>query len=542
MRIASFSLYAMCGVLLLSCATGCSTFYRSTSSQIAINPSQGADVKILQDTWDWNEGFHYTHRGDGMAWLNLNNEESVHLIRLEQPGHFPVVHPLFPTSRNPLKSLDLGMAAGLTTVSVSASKRESPAPLFWGAAVSAVANAVGFFSGPKLVYEKAYFFPELDAVPKGNPANPPLKIEGFHMRIPEGQHSWHYFKNMEKYSANRVEFISASDESIDIEYSNLDEPLNALLQEQGFQPILEEGMFHRGEAIQLSGQLTAVEEHRVQNIVRYKIQTEWWIYNAFSLKTDTAKVTTESNWTLYNFSNPSFDRDLIAEATHRALFKALDSPAFVGKLNRIEDLEAEWTKSWESLTIDTPSEPIGKVSAAIPSVVTVSASDGHGSGCILSSDGYIVTNYHVIADGSLDYLIHFHDGSVLPATVVRYHPLYDLALLKVDTVGLAPFHVLTNGAIEVGEEAFALGTPYDIDLGASVTKGIISGKRKDGNRTLIQTDVSISPGNSGGALIDADGTLIGVVNEKVLGTGVEGIGFAIPAAVLSEALMLEFKR
>ncbi|MFZ9055260.1 MAG: trypsin-like peptidase domain-containing protein, partial [Flavobacteriales bacterium] len=76
----------------------------------------------------------------------------------------------------------------------------------------------------------------------------------------------------------------------------------------------------------------------------------------------------------------------------------------------------------------------------------------------------------------------------------------------------------------------------------SVTKGIISGKRKDGNRTLIQTDVSISPGNSGGALIDSDGTLIGVVNEKVLGTGVEGIGFAIPAAVLSEALMLEFKR
>jgi S1-C subfamily serine protease len=224
------------------------------------------------------------------------------------------------------------------------------------------------------------------------------------------------------------------------------------------------------------------------------------------------------------------------------LFEALDSPAFVGKLNRIEDLEAEWTKSWESLTIDTPSEPIGKVSAAIPSVVTVSASDGHGSGCILSSDGYIVTNYHVIADGSLDYLIHFHDGSVLPATVVRYHPLYDLALLKVDTVGLTPFHVLTNGAIEVGEEAFALGTPYDIDLGASVTKGIISGKRKDGNRTLIQTDVSISPGNSGGALIDSDGTLIGVVNEKVLGTGVEGIGFAIPAAVLSEALMLEFKR
>jgi serine protease Do len=87
-------------------------------------------------------------------------------------------------------------------------------------------------------------------------------------------------------------------------------------------------------------------------------------------------------------------------------------------------------------------------------------------------------------------------------------------------------------AIAVGEEAYALGTPYDIDLGASVTKGIISGKRKDATRTLIQTDVSISPGNSGGALINEQGTLLGIVNEKVLGMGVEGIGFAIPTYLL----------
>ena len=155
-----------------------------------------------------------------MAWLNLSNQESVHLIRLEQPGHFPIVHPIFPSRRNPLKTVDLGMAVGLTAVGASANKQGSPTSLFWGAIAGAAANVVGFFSGPKEVYENAYFFPELDAIPTGNPANPPLKIEGFHMRIPEGQHSWHYFKNMEKYGSNRVEFISASDESIDIEYSN----------------------------------------------------------------------------------------------------------------------------------------------------------------------------------------------------------------------------------------------------------------------------------------------------------------------------------
>jgi S1-C subfamily serine protease len=73
-----------------------------------------------------------------------------------------------------------------------------------------------------------------------------------------------------------------------------------------------------------------------------------------------------------------------------------------------------------------------------PSVVTVEASDGHGSGCIISSDGYIVTNYHVIADGLDTYPVHFHDGSVIEAQVVRYHPVYDLALLKVN----APIYFL----------------------------------------------------------------------------------------------------
>ena len=132
--------------------------------------------------------------------------------------------------------------------------------------------------------------------------------------------------------------------------------------------------------------------------------------------------------------------------------------------------------------------------------------------------------------------LHFQDGEKRTARVVRYHPVHDLALLKVEATGLTPFHLNLSESIDVGEAAYALGTPYDIDLGASVTKGIISGKRKDAHRTLIQTDVSISPGNSGGALIDESGTLIGIVNEKVLGMGVEGIGFAIYTHVIPEAL------
>ena len=528
-------------LLLTGGLAGCSSLNKSTSSQVAVDPSSGSDVRILKDAWNWDEGFHYAHQGDGMALIRLDNNEPVHLIRLEQPGAYPEVHPLFPMARNPLKALDVGAAAACAAGGAVLLASDQPKGAAWAAFAGAVANGLGTLSKPRKVYQSGYYFEGLEPLPIGNPTNPSLHIEGFHMRIPEGEHSWHYFQNMERYHDNRVEFVSASDESIEIEYSNLDEELNAFLIAQGFQPEPKEGMFQRGEAIEITGQLTRVREHRVQNIVRYELETAWWLYNAFGIASDTAHVTTASNWALYNFSNPGFDRDLISEAVVQAMFESLESTAFRGKLNRIENLESEWTKEWKSIPLTAAAAPAGRVSSALQSVVTVEATDGHGSGCIVSEDGYIVTNYHVIADGADAYPVHFQDGEKRTARVVRYHPVHDLALLKVEATGLTPFHLNLSESIDVGEAAYALGTPYDIDLGASVTKGIVSGKRKDAHRTLIQTDVSISPGNSGGALIDESGTLIGIVNEKVLGMGVEGIGFAIPTHVIPEALKIEFR-
>ena len=529
-------------LLLLAPITGCSRLHKSPSSQVAIDPAYGSNVHILKDAWNWDVGFHYAHQGENIALIQLDNREPVHLIRLEQPGAYPEVYPLFPLTRNPFKALDLGGAVACTAGGAVLLASQKPKSAVFAAFAGAVANGLGVLTKPKKVYKRSYDFDGLEPIPIGNPSNPNLHIEGFHMRIPEGKHSWHYFQNMDRYHDDRVEFISASDESIQIEYSNLDEELNKVLIAQGFQPEPQEGMFQRGEAIEITGELIGVREHRVQNIVRYELETAWWLYNAFGIAGDTAHVTTSSNWALYNFSDPGFDRELISEAVVHSMFQSLASEAFNGKLNRIENLESEWTKDWYPIALSASAQPAGRISSALQSVVTVEASDGHGSGCIVSADGYIVTNYHVIADGADAYPIHFQNGENRTARVVRYHPVHDLALLKVDTTDLVPFHLNMSETINVGEAAYALGTPYDIDLGASVTKGIISGKRKDASRTLIQTDVSISPGNSGGALIDENGTLIGIINEKVLGMGVDGIGFAIPTNVIPDALKIEFNR
>lgn len=177
------------------------------------------------------------------------------------------------------------------------------------------------------------------------------------------------------------------------------------------------------------------------------------------------------------------------------------------------------------------------ISRAAKGVVTVSNDEGHGSGVVVSADGYIVTNYHVV-DGADEVIIRFANGDSVGGRVVRTNEEMDLALVRVSATNLQPLRITADASAELGSDVFAIGTPADQDLGQTVTKGIVSGERKVEGRTFIQTDVSINPGNSGGALVDRTGLLLGIVNAKVIGRGIEGLGFAIPVARMLETLKL----
>ena len=179
------------------------------------------------------------------------------------------------------------------------------------------------------------------------------------------------------------------------------------------------------------------------------------------------------------------------------------------------------------------------VSLAAKSVVIVETADGHGSGCIISNDGYIVTNAHVVGqEGQVKILMA--DGLEAKGQVVRVNAEMDLALIKIDADGLSAFQLPSSSAAEIGTDVYAIGTPADKELGQTITKGIISGRRKIEGHALLQTDVSINGGNSGGALVSHTGQLLGIVNAKLVGRGIEGIGFAIPADQVADALQLKF--
>lgn len=166
---------------------------------------------------------------------------------------------------------------------------------------------------------------------------------------------------------------------------------------------------------------------------------------------------------------------------------------------------------------------------------------GAGSGVVVSADGYILTNNHVVDDAD-EVTVTFSDGRTEKAKVVGTDPPTDLAVLKVQAKGLEPIQFADSDTVEVGDLAFAIGNP--LGIGQTVTMGIVSatgramgiirtgedsGAPQSGYEDFIQTDASINRGNSGGALITADGRLMGI-NTAIISQsgGNEGIGFAIP--------------
>jgi serine protease Do len=157
---------------------------------------------------------------------------------------------------------------------------------------------------------------------------------------------------------------------------------------------------------------------------------------------------------------------------------------------------------------------------------------GVGSGVIFREDGYIVTNNHVVA-GAREIMVSLSDGRSVKGKLVGADELTDIAIVKIDGDGFPTAAFGNSDDIVVGEPAIAIGNPMGLEFQGSVTVGVISALNRtldisERHLKLIQTDAAISPGNSGGALANADGLVIGINSAKIAANGVEGMGFAIP--------------
>lgn len=174
---------------------------------------------------------------------------------------------------------------------------------------------------------------------------------------------------------------------------------------------------------------------------------------------------------------------------------------------------------------------------------------GAGSGVIISEDGYIITNTHVITDESSgavadNITVRLTDGTEYTAQAVAFDSDEDIAVIKIDAKGLTAVVCGDSDNLAVGEELVVVGNPLG-ELGGTVTNGIVSATEREMQvngvtMSLIQTNAAVNPGNSGGGMFNMRGELVGIVNAKSSGTGIEGLGFAIPinrALEVSEQLL-----
>ena len=163
---------------------------------------------------------------------------------------------------------------------------------------------------------------------------------------------------------------------------------------------------------------------------------------------------------------------------------------------------------------------------------------GFGSGVIISKDGYIVTNNHVI-DGADEISVKLHDGREVKGRVIGTDPTTDLALVKIEGDDFPAIVVGNSDALKVGEWVLAVGNPFN--LGSTVTAGVVSAKsrglRANQVESFIQTDAAINQGNSGGALVNVRGELVGINSMLYSPTGAySGYGFAIPTSIMTKVV------
>ena len=178
----------------------------------------------------------------------------------------------------------------------------------------------------------------------------------------------------------------------------------------------------------------------------------------------------------------------------------------------------------------------------IPSVVSIVCNTGSGTGVVITADGYIVTNCHVVEDAS-SIQVRFTDERVLEAVVVGADTISDLAVLYVQATDLTPAEFGNSSSLRVGDAVAAIGDPLGTEFHGTLTDGIVSAINREmevsgRTMTLIQTNAALNSGNSGGPLLNCYGQVIGINTMKisafVVKAGVEGLGFAIPSTTVKE--------
>ncbi len=336
-------------------------------------------------------------------------------------------------------------------------------------------------------------------------------------------------------------------ESLDVDAVNLKQNANGILKDLGFKvaetsgqlfsPTAQARYFIKAEVLKTRYDVKASNQY--ESSAKYETECEMNVNWQLVDRSD--KVIFEATTTGLSIKYEKGGTAVFYDAFENSFYEFLYNEEIYTAVEKTNN-EIDETANFPLIKIAKPKIKVESdkiINNATNSIVTIENNKSHGSGCIISEDGYIVTNYHVVG-GSDKVTVKFKSGVSLEGTVIRVNEEYDLALIKVSGSGYTPIPISEDKEVNTGSDIYAIGTPADKTLSQTVTKGIISGTRKILDKEYIQTDVSINPGSSGGGLINKHGYLVGIVNAKLVGASVEGIGFAIPSYIIFDQLKIQY--
>ena len=346
-------------------------------------------------------------------------------------------------------------------------------------------------------------------------------------------------KNKSKYKS-----ITSADTDFKLDNSIFSNALNEILLDNNYFDTTETIFRSRSNTAYISAKVTEISFEEVyeyaargvKSFVVGKSKIEWEIFDLYDQTLYKEEVQSQSGNFSYSFYQQDILKACMDDMLKASFFRLLDNE----KVKEVLTLGNTKEEEMDFITLKAD-DYVNSLEGAIESTVTIKVDKGHGSGCVISNDGYIITNFHVVSGNNEKIEIITKNGDKLSAKLIRKNESLDLALLKVEGSFSYIYRLPRVKMYSVGQDVYAIGTPSNIDLGQTLSKGIVSGlrKTKEGNN-YIQTDASINPGNSGGSLVSKNGDLLGVVNAKVFGFGVEGLAFAIPAEDIMEYLFLKY--
>lgn len=323
--------------------------------------------------------------------------------------------------------------------------------------------------------------------------------------------------------------------------------LSKILYESGYIDTVNRIFQDNNNTIYLRAKIRKIDEFVVtegwQNYRKLGLDITWLTYNHFDEVVDSVSF--------YSFSDPfvsgAFEEanyvDMINDVLTQSYFELKQTPAFQGRLK----IQTDFAIKEAPLKLIQPKSTVKELSdAALASVIIKRTDGGHGSGFVITQDGYILTNYHVVSGKTegqpTTFKVVLANGIQLDGKIVRYNKARDLALLKVEYNFEKAFLLSETKSFKNLSEVYTIGAPKSVELGQSVSLGLISNERVVNNNNLLQVNININGGNSGGPLFEKNGTLQGVIQSKLVGKDTEGVGFAIPAYLVPSYLNINYSK